>query len=59
MSKTEAYSGGSGSPPKKFKPQQEHGSEFFGGGPDPPGYSQTLREIVALTRSKMCQKLSD
>ena len=24
---------------KKFEQQQEHGSKFFGGGQDPPGYA--------------------
>jgi len=37
-----AYPGGSGPPPKKFEPQREYGSKFFGGGPDPPGYAHGL-----------------
>jgi len=37
--KSGAYPGGSGPPPKKFEPQREHGSKFFGGGPDPSGYA--------------------
>jgi len=38
--------GGSGTPPKKFEPQREHGSKFFGGRPDPPGYDPDPEEGV-------------
>jgi len=36
------YSGGSEPPPKKFEPQREQGSKFFGGGPDLSGYAHAL-----------------
>jgi len=39
MQSAGAYPEGSGPPPKKFEPQREHGSKFFGKGPDPPGYA--------------------
>ena len=37
-----AYPGGSGLPSKKIEKHQEYGSNFFGGGPDPPRYAHGL-----------------
>jgi len=34
-----AYPGGSEPTPKNFEPCSRCGSNFFGGGPDPPGYA--------------------
>jgi len=52
-----AYPGGSGPPPKKFEPQLEHGSNFFGGGPDPPGYAHV--EVFNAILRMFCCNLID
>ena len=41
-----ACPGGSGPPQKKFKPQREYGSNFFGGGLDPSGYAHVTLHMA-------------